>query len=55
MPTGCRSVYLSACQYTEMLEGYKCGAPIPAGDLESRTKDLSTYKFGHSEVMAEAA
>ena len=31
------------------------GEIIPAGDLESRAKDLGTYKLGHGDLMAEAA
>ena len=56
MPTGCKSVYLFASQYhAGFLERGECGAELPAGDLKGRAKDLSTYKLGHGEEMAEAA
>ena len=30
------------------------GNEVPAGDLEGGTEDLSTYKFGHGELMARS-
>ena len=30
----------------------RLGDEVPAGDLEGRTEDLSTYKLRHGELMA---
>ena len=55
MPTGCRSVYLFQSQHCTMVAiCVGAGGEIPAGDLKGRAKDLSTYKLGHDDSMAEA-
>ena len=37
------------------VDSARVGIAVPAGDLEGGAEDLSTYKLGHDELMAEAS
>ncbi len=54
IPTGCRSVYLTASQL-----GVVALVPgsifIPARDLESRAKDLGSHEFRHLEDVSSSS